>query len=168
MKKLVSVFCCEWRSILVGALSFWFPDVIYHYLLKAELTRVAILELTFLMPLVTAICWLAIRTWKKRSEARREMAIFMLLGIWLLGPLMITLGTTFAGAGFKAGLISVVIVFIGTLVFPLYTSIMSGLDLTIPPLAFVTLFLVSIHFWEKRHSAIKSDTRLDRTPFRSI
>lgn len=150
MKKLLCALCHEWHSCALGGLSFWLPDVIYHYVLKAELNGLVIFELTFLMPFVTAICYVAVFRARKHAESRQGAALFMLVGIWLFGPVMIMLGTTFADAGFKAGPISIVTVIVGTLVFPLYTAIMSGLDLTISALILVTLLLSAIHFiWER-------------------
>ena len=141
----------QWRKMLLAGVSFWLPDLIYHYLHKAELTPTAILVLTLLMPITTAIFYIAVAFMSRKQGEMQAAAISMLLGIWLLAPVMITLGATFAGAGFRTGPLSFLTVFLGTLVFPVYALIMSGMDLTIPALLVVTVLLAAIHFlWEKR------------------
>lgn len=60
----------------------------------------------------------------------------------MLAPTMIGVGTTFAGAGFKSGVGSLLIIIFGTALFPIYALIMSGYDLTIPALLLVTILLI--------------------------
>jgi hypothetical protein len=137
----------EWRRMLLGAFSFWLPDIIYHYVRKSELSEAAIWEMTAVMPILTLIAYIAVRlTTGSRNEDRRSVAISMLLGIWVLAPAMISIGTTFAGAGLRSGSGSLLVVILGTVLFPIYTLIMAGYDLTIPALFLVTILLVGAHF----------------------
>src|SRR5437763_699462 len=97
----------EWRSMLLGGVSFWLPDVIYHYLRKTELTSTAIWEMTVAMPLLAMLTYATVLVVARHDgEGRQPLATSVLLGIWVLAPTiwvlaptMITLGTSFAGAG---------------------------------------------------------------------
>jgi hypothetical protein len=60
----------------------------------------------------------------------------------------------FAGAGFRSGHASLVII-LGTILFPIYALIMSGYDLTIPALLLVTILLVGARLTFERRRAGK-------------
>lgn len=139
--------------MLLGAVSFWLPDIIYHYLRKTELSTAAIWTMTAVMPLLALITYGAVLcTTGRCHEGRWSVATSMLLGIRVLAPMMIGLGQTFAGAGFRSGHASLVII-LGTILFPIYALIMSGYDLTIPALLLVTILLVGARLTFERRRA---------------
>lgn len=140
----------EWRWIVLGGVSFWLPDVIYHYLRKTELTSAAIWEMAVIMPLLAILTYATFVARHPNEEGQQSLATSMLLGIWILAPMMITLGTSFAGAGFRSGLISVLAVILGTVLFPIFALIMAGYDLTIPALLLVTIMLIGARFTFER------------------
>ena len=144
----------EWRSMLLGGVSFWLPDVIYHYLRKTELISTAIWEMTVTMPLLAMLTYATVLVVARHhGEGRQPLASSVLLGIWVLAPTMITLGTSFAGAGFRSGLVSLVTVIFATALFPIFALMMAGYDLTIPALLLVTIMLVGARFaFERRTS----------------
>jgi hypothetical protein len=144
----------EWPQMLLGGVSFWLPDIIYHYLRKTELTSTAIWEMAVTMPLLALLTYATVLVIARRDdEGRQSLATSMLLGIWILAPTMITLGTSFAGAGFKSGLISALTVIFATALFPIFALMMAGYDLTIPALLLVTIMLVGARFvFERRRS----------------
>jgi hypothetical protein len=99
-----------------------------------------ILVLTVLLPITTALV-VAI-DWKLRlnTENRLPAALFVLLGIWLFGPLMMSVGWTFIGAGFsKPG--GWHLVLMGTALFPLLTFMMSAYDGTLGALLLTTALI---------------------------
>ena len=143
----------EWRRMLLGAVSFWLPDIVYHCLRKTELSTAAIWTMTAVMPLLALITYGAVLcTTGRCHEGRWSVATSMLLGIRVLAPTMIGLGQTFAGAGFRSGHASLVII-LGTILFPIYALIMSGYDLTIPALLLVTILLVGARLTFERRRA---------------
>jgi hypothetical protein len=152
-KRLALAAVGEWRTMLVGAFSFWLPDIVYHFASESELSTTAIWTMTAVMPLLALIAYGAVVcTIGRRGEGRWSVATSMLLGIWVLAPTMIGLGQTFAGAGFRSGHASIVII-LGTVLFPIYALIMSGYDLTIPALLLVTILLLGVRFtFERRQT----------------
>jgi hypothetical protein len=139
--------------MLLGAVSFWLPDIVYHCLRKTELSTAAIWSMTAVMPLLALITYGAVLcTTGRCHEGRWSVATSMLLGIRVLAPTMIGLGQTFAGAGFRSGPR-----------FPcnnprhnsvsLYALIMSGYGLTIPALLLVTILLVGARLTFERRQA---------------
>jgi hypothetical protein len=146
--------------MLLGGGSFWLPDIIYHYFRKTELTNMAIWEMAVIMPFLAMLSYGTVLVAARHDdEGRQPLATSMLLGIWFLAPAMITIGTSFAGAGFRLGMISVLAVIFGTALFPIFTLIMSGYDLTIPALLLVTMLLIGAHFaLERRHSRNRVST----------
>lgn len=150
----------EWRRMLLGGGSFWLLDILYHYFRKTELTSTAIWEMAVLMPFLAMLSYASVLAAARHDDAgRQSVAASMLLGIWVLAPTMITIGASFAGAGFRSGLISVLTVIFGTALFPIFTLIMSGYDLTIPALLLVTILLIGARSaFERGHSRNRVST----------
>src|SRR5438270_6463391 len=103
---------------------------------------------------------------RHHGEGRQPLATSVLLGIWVLAPTMITLGTSFAGAGFRSGLVSVVTVIFATALFPIFALMMAGYDLTIPALLLVTIMLVGARFAFERRTSRESGGYLKGCPIR--
>jgi hypothetical protein len=143
----------HWQKMLLGAFSFWLPDVVYHYAKGTELSATAIWEMTAIMPLATLITYAAVLVKIGRQRQGRSVATPMLLGIWVLAPTMIALGTTFAGAGLRSGLPALLVIALGTVLFPIWTPIMAGYDLTIPALILVTISLLAARFGMEKQPA---------------
>jgi hypothetical protein len=153
LKRFALAALGEWRTILLGAFSFWLPDIVYHFLRKTELSTAAIWTMTAVMPLLALVAYTAVLFGTgRRDEGRPSVATSMLLGIWVLAPTMIGLGQTFAGAGFRSGYGFLVVVF-GTVLFPIFALMLSGYDLTIPALLLITILLVAARFVFERRRA---------------
>ena len=73
---------------IAGAVAYWLPDALLQYFsLPAPL---GILTLTLVVPAITVGIYLWLR--RRFPEHPRAVSLFMLLGIWALGPLGIAIG----------------------------------------------------------------------------
>lgn len=128
------------KYVPIGGISFWAPDVFLHWLRRYRFSGLDVLVLTVLLPITTALVVAIV--WKRRphTENRLLKALFALVGIWLLGPLMMTVGATFSGGGFSQpdgwpGML------MGTILFPVFTFMMSTYDGTLGALLLITALL---------------------------
>jgi len=152
MGRLREIVGTRWRDALLGGITFWLPDFLYHYFARSEPSTNAMLLLTLIMPsAVTAAYFLA-----KRNAARRaSRAWSILIGIWCLGPTMIMLGQTYEGAGFRN--IRSVPYWAVASVFPPLTLVMAGFDLSIFALLLATTSLLLLYWlveWRGRQSPL--------------
>ncbi len=134
----------RWRTILVGGLTFWAPDLVYHLLIAMEPSIFAIVSMTILMPLTVGVTCTQLR--RHVQTRKHSVALSMLLGIYLLGPTMMMLNSTPFGGGFSKG------DFLGNLmmcvafgVLPPYTFIMATYDLSLFALISATFSLIILH-----------------------
>jgi hypothetical protein len=128
------------KYVPLGGFSFWAPDVFLHWLRGYRFSGLDVLVLTVLLPITTALV-VAIG-WKRwlNTENRRLAALFALVGIWLFGPLMMSVGATFSGGGFSQP-DGWHVVFMGTSLFPVFTFMMSTYDGTLGALLLITASL---------------------------
>lgn len=127
------------KYVLLGGISFWAPDDALHWLRGNRFSGQDALALTVLLPIITALVLLI--DWKlwPKTETRRQEALLALLGIWLLGPLMMALGSAFFEKGFSQ--INWHFVVMGTYLFPIYTFEMSTYDGALMALLFASVLL---------------------------
>ena len=79
----------------LGGLAYWVPDILIQW---AEPPHyVWINALTFLVPALVVSTWFLLARLQRFHEYRRSLALFMLLGIWLFGPLGIAIGVLASG-----------------------------------------------------------------------
>lgn len=137
----------------LGAISFWLPDVIFKARVEFASSSTEIRLLTFLLPLITALSYLIMR-WIARSRTEGpSIAGFMVLGIWVAGPLATMIGATFHGGGFSTpGTWPFVIV--ATLLFPVFTFMMATYDGTLGALFLSSLFFTVMHILYEKASWI--------------
>ena len=141
----------SWILILIalGGAAFWAPDVLYH-VRTDELSKQDISVLTFLLPTSLLICYTTVLLLKGRRGGGPSIALYMLLGIWLLGPLSMMISATFDGAGFHTGEASWISLALG--VVPIYTFIMAAYDGSVLALLIVSCVMVSAHLmYELNH-----------------
>lgn len=132
-------------SILLAALLFWVPDVIVHLIKGRNFCGDDVRLITVLIPLVCIMGFIVYSKLHYRRFCNPAEAIAAIIGIWVMGPLATTIAATFSGGGFAASDISLgkLLIIKGTLLFPIYTFIMSAYDGTLFALMIVTLaFLV--------------------------
>jgi hypothetical protein len=118
-------------SLLQAALgggTFWAPSIILHAIKGSDYLLSHWSVLGLVQSSITLAMFLAMRFFERRlSTAGRKCALCMLLGIWLLGPLCMSISSTFDGGGFAENgtWLSVAI---ATVLFPLLTPWMSLYD----------------------------------------
>ena len=94
IKKMIKAV----EFILIGAASYWIPDILIHWLNPRVTVWIALL--TLLAPAVSGLTWclLSVKERYKRSPA--SFPLLMLLGIWIFGPLAMAVGVIPAGGKF--------------------------------------------------------------------
>jgi len=127
-------------NILIGGLIFWVPSVLLHWIRGTRFSEFDVLGLTVLLPTITCL-FFASRWWPWRKPGSRlSEALFAVLGIWLLGPLMLLFSSTFSGGGFsKPGGWQTFLLM--TRWFPAFTFMMSTYDGTLGALLLITVLL---------------------------
>ena len=125
---------------LLGALVFWTPNVVVHWIIAYRFSGFVVIGLTVLLP-VTTILFFRTFLWPSLlQESRLSQAVFAVLGIWITGPSMLTFSSSFCGGGLSQPDAWRFFVF-GTLLFPLFTLVMSAYDGTFFALLLTTLLL---------------------------
>lgn len=84
--------------VLIGAAAYWVPEILIQWLRPAH--GVWLVLLTYFVPGVVGIIWFFLSRMPSYSRFRVGLPLFMLLGIWMLGPLAIAIGTIPAGGTF--------------------------------------------------------------------
>jgi hypothetical protein len=125
---------------LLGGLVFWAPNVLVHWIIGYRFSGLVVIGLTVLLP-VTTILFFRAFLWPSLTQERRlSQAVFAVLGIWIAGPAMLTFSSSFCGGGLTQPDAWRFFVF-GTLLFPLFSLVMSAYDGTLFGLLLITLLL---------------------------
>lgn len=125
---------------LLGGLVFWTPNIIVHWIVAYRFSGFVVIGLTVLLPVTTILFF---RTFLRPSllqKSRLSRSIFAVLGIWITGPSMLTFSSSFCGGGLSQPDAWRFFVF-GTLLFPLFTLVMSAFDGTFFALLLTTVLL---------------------------
>ena len=139
----------NWLSILKimlqGASFFWIPDILINAITKGNYyfgIAIGVIVITILVPVLCLRRLYYYCNSQKIGIAPLPLALAMLLGIWLFGPLGTMISASFNGGGFsKSFWETLVMVGTFTLQFPLYTFIMSAYDGALGALIIVTISL---------------------------
>lgn len=121
----------------VAGVAFWLPSILMHAVRghdfgMSHFDGFAVLVL----PLVTSlVVWEML--YRYHHSRRGTVALWMLLGVWLFGPLCTTLGATFSGGGFMTSE-GWLMLLVGIPLFIPLTFISSTYDGTLGALAVVT------------------------------
>jgi hypothetical protein len=125
---------------LLGGLVFWTPNVVVHWIIAYRFSGFVVIGLTVLLP-VTTILFFRTFLWPSLLQERRlSQAGVAVLGIWITGPSMLTFSSSFCGGGLSQPEAWRFFVF-GTLLFPLFTLVMSAFDGTFFALLLTTVLL---------------------------
>ena len=143
------------RRVLVymglGALAFWLPDIVVQANTRYNFSSRDAVTLIFLLPVTSATSYGILRTFLRQRDNGPSLAFFMLLGIWVSGPLFMMIGATFSGGGFaKPYIVWLFLISFGTALFPIYTFMLSGYDGSTGGLFVASVLLMLIHLMFER------------------
>ena len=88
------------KLLLLGAVSFWAPDVIVHGITRRSFSGIHTLLLTILLPLCFTYTYVIAR--RRYCNAKTFIALPMLIGLWTLGGLFMSVSASFSGGGFAS------------------------------------------------------------------
>jgi hypothetical protein len=125
---------------LLGGLVFWTPNVVVHWIIAYRFSGFVVIGLTVLLPATTIFFFRMISWPSPKQQSRLSQALFAVLGIWIAGPSMLTFSSSFCGGGLSQPDAWRFFVF-GTLLFPVFTFVMSAYDGTLFALLLTTLLL---------------------------
>jgi hypothetical protein len=125
---------------LLGGLVFWTPNVVVHWIIAYRFSGFVVIGLTVLLPATTIFFFRMISWPSPRQQSRLSPALFAVLGIWIAGPAMLTFSSSFCGGRLSQPDAWRFFVF-GTLLFPVFTLVMSAYDGTLFALLLTTLLL---------------------------
>jgi hypothetical protein len=125
---------------LLGGLVFWTPNVVVHWIIAYRFSGFVVIGLTVLLPGTTILFFRTFLWPSLLQESRLSQAVFAVLGIWITGPSMLTFSSSFCGGGLSQPDAWRFFVF-GTLLFPLFTLVMSAFDGTFFALLVTTVLL---------------------------
>jgi hypothetical protein len=125
---------------LLGGLVFWTPNVVVHWIIAYRFSGFVVIGLTALLPVITILFFRTFLWPSLLQESRLSQAVFAVLGIWITGPSMLTFSSSFCGGGLSQPDAWRFFVF-GTLLFPLFTLVMSAFDGTFFALLLTTVLL---------------------------
>jgi hypothetical protein len=140
--------------VLIGGLAFWIPDVLTAVVRRAALVDViGPLPMTALLPAVLVAIYFVVKRHAEVAEPAPSVALFFGIGVWVLGPLSMTVANTFLGAGFSKGNaaenVGYVLLFS---VFPPGTLMMSTYDGSLGALILLSILMLIFHFsYERGH-----------------
>jgi hypothetical protein len=127
---------------IAGGVIFWTPSVFMHSVAAKDFSGLHAIALSCLIPSLTMTGFVSVWWLYRKMAHAASVALTMLIGIWLLGPLMMLIGASFSGGGFsKAGMWEVVAM---TALFPVFTFMMSTYDGTLLALLLVSGCLAMI------------------------
>ena len=140
------------KLFLVGALSFWGPQLLL-YALKRKALDVSVVTSVDLCVLLFAY-FIAGRFQMRNRVGGPSRGTFMLLGIWILGPTAMLIAATLQGAGFftlgaSSGLITAILG-----LFPPYTFVTATYDGSLYALIIASILLMVFHFVFERENWI--------------
>ncbi len=132
---------------------FWTPNIVVHWIIAYRFSGFVVIGLTALLPLATILFF---RTFLWPSLSREgggcRPLYFAVLGIWVTGPSMLTFSSSFCGGGLTQPDAWRFFVF-GTLLFPLFTLVMSAFDGTFFALLLTTVLLPVLANWRAKETA---------------
>ena len=134
---------CTFKALiygLLGGLVFWTPSIVVHWMRAYRFSGFDVIGLTVFLSLTTYVFFRIVWWQSRERESRLSKALFAVLGIWIIGPSMLTFSSSFCGGGLSQPGAWHFFVF-GTLLFPVFTFIMATYDGTLGALLLAALLL---------------------------
>ena len=142
-------------TMILGGTAFWVPDILISLFTGRWTFMMEFFLRTFAPPSCLAAAYAVIYIPLRRRQEFPSVAFQMLLGTWLMGPLMMHASGFAAGrryAGLDETALVLISLVIGTVIFPVTTMIMSVYNMSVFAVALGTLSMLSLHFsLERKH-----------------
>jgi hypothetical protein len=118
------------KATFIGGAIFWSPSILLHAVRGYNFSGVDVLMLTVLLPTIVMMCVAYGQRLRVGADRSRASALWVMVGIWVLGPLCLMVSASFSGGGFasEVGWVQVIIATLGA---PIFTFIMSTYDGTL-------------------------------------
>jgi hypothetical protein len=143
-------------ALLLGGISFWMPTVAIEMTTQRELNPLV----GTIVPFAAVLSAYFLIRWAQPSLLTSWTSIWMLCGIYLLGPTMMLIAWTSRGAPGGFGPVNLVI---ASLV-PLFTLYMAGPDVTVFGVLLATVALTLVHFALDRKGSVSPRPDQVRAP----
>jgi len=131
--------------VLLGAAAFWTPDILLH----TRHYEGAIVR-TFLLPGTLLIVYLSLLRFNRHEIKHPAIALFMVLGVWLLGPTAMLISSRFYGGGYSSSQDLWIAILMG--IVPFYTFIMATYDASLLGLLIASIIMILTYFrFEREH-----------------
>jgi len=142
--------------LIWGALAFWGPKLAFEAGVgKHAGTQV----MTWLLP-ASFLLFASITAYQSRDRSLPSAAIFMCLGLWLLGGIAILASATLQGAGYRTDTLGQALVVTLLSFIPIYTAILATYDGTLYALLLTLIVAPLIHVvLERRHWILSPQIR---------
>jgi hypothetical protein len=135
-------------SALVGGIAFWLPVIAVELLRRGQISPIA----GTILPLATQLgCYV---TLSRQRSTKRRLALSMLVGLYLVGPLSMEIGATAGGGGFSqfhgwtdAGYL------LFCSLFPPATLMLSTYHMTLLSVILSSVSMLILHFTYERKGA---------------
>lgn len=138
--------------MVLGGVVFWAPDVLAHWLRASRFSNFDVVGLTVLLPVTTYLFFQIVWRPARNQHDRLSEALFAVLGIWMIGPSMLTLSLIFCDRLSRSDAWHFFT--IGTLLFPLFTFLMSTYDGSVFAVLLTTLALPAFANARRRSSVL--------------
>ena len=139
--------------LLIGALSYWLTDVAIHFMLRGG---VNIILQAVVVPIVVTLTYFYSRN-KIGQQFAVGLPLFMILGIWMFGPLGITIGTI-SGEETFLELVNLKDFFSLWAIFPVSTFVMSAYGGSMWGLVLTTIMLIIFAMIARRKTEASNKT----------
>jgi len=149
---------------VVGAFSFWLPDVIIHVLARWSFDFNPLVAITLVSPTAFLIAYLSLRR-VAAQRGYRPLGFAMMLGVWILGGLFIISIATAEGGFAGPNRVGSLFMFLLFSWFPLLTWIMATYDGSLGALILVTLGALLVWGVRRYRSRAIAPVAGDRSPF---
>lgn len=126
---------------VLGALLFWLPSIIVHMLAGERFSGKHVLILSLLLPTLTLSLLILTALYEMEITRHKLSLLVVMFGIWFFAPLCISISSTFAGGGL-AEAEGWLLALVGTLLFPIFTLLLSTYDGTLFAVLLTTLGLL--------------------------
>ena len=146
---------------LIGACSFWLPDVAVHAFTRFDFQAKHLWLVTAISPAALLLTYLLLLKPARRANFR-QLGVAMMVGLWLLGGIFMMGSASFSGGGFASFHLGTLLWALLSIV-PVMTCMMAIYDGSLFALAIVTigaLCVLCVRIWDSQ-GAMTAETKLD-------